>query len=522
MKNMLRSLVSIAVLTLNLQAAYTPPYKESDFYKVFTVTTNTDTPGKLVKGELRSAILASNLTYKKLSEKNSLGKKSCLIKFNIPSELANQDGTFTIAPTKPMPYITQPVYIDGFSQRDAQQNTATIGNNAVYKIILSGEKCTYDSSTEAANGLLLYYVNKSNNIDADPSGTTITGLVINNWNNYGIQFLPGINGSGSVTDRIKNVTIMGNFIGLDATGAVQQPNQSAIWARGTDNLVIGGATPASRNAISGNYFAFDGYGCVTTNNCTNTTIQNNYIGTNASGTEALGNSLIGLDCINCTTGFLIGGDASTGNLISGHLMVGLLMESVSTGTVSHNFFGTDISGTKALNAAPNTPGNIGILLDRNTQHNVIKNNLISGHNSGIQAGLDNVAGDYHNNLITDNYIGVDTSGLQAIPNNYGVQINSGSNTLNNNVIAGNSKVGVLVYGKNLTSDVPVIIQSNNIGLGADDTTVITNGVGIQLGIEGAKIPSPGTNITIEDNSFGTGNTVIVDLGSDDTVTVATT
>ncbi len=85
----------------------------------------------------------------------------------------------TISPSSPLPDITGPVTIDGYTQGDAtattsddaKENTLAEGNNAVLKIQLSGTK-----AGAFADGLRIR-----------ASNSTIKGLVINRFTAYGIE-----------------------------------------------------------------------------------------------------------------------------------------------------------------------------------------------------------------------------------------------------------------------------------------------------------------------------------------------
>jgi hypothetical protein len=84
----------------------------------FTVT-NTNDAGA---GSLRQAILDANA---------NAGSDS--ITFAIAGS-----GVHTITPTTPLPAITDPVILDGYTQSEASPNTLTIGDDAVLRIELSG------------------------------------------------------------------------------------------------------------------------------------------------------------------------------------------------------------------------------------------------------------------------------------------------------------------------------------------------------------------------------------------------
>src|SRR5262247_3435245 len=114
------------------------------------VVTNTNNSGP---GSLAQAILDANA---------NLGADT--IVFNIPGS-----GVQTISPASPLPTITDPVTIDGYTQPGAIANTLAVGTNAVLLIELSG------ASANSAAGLTI-----------SAGNTTIRGLVINRFNFYGI------------------------------------------------------------------------------------------------------------------------------------------------------------------------------------------------------------------------------------------------------------------------------------------------------------------------------------------------
>src|SRR4051812_26052572 len=74
-------------------------------------------------GSLRQAILDSNASAGVLDT----------ISFNIPGT-----GVKTISPASPLPAITDPVIIDGYTQPGSSENTLAVGDNAVLHIEING------------------------------------------------------------------------------------------------------------------------------------------------------------------------------------------------------------------------------------------------------------------------------------------------------------------------------------------------------------------------------------------------
>ena len=173
------------------------------------VVTNTLNAGA---GSLRQAILDANA---------SPGTDK--IHFEIPGA-----GVHTISPTAFLPTITDPVVIDGTTQ----------GVNPTPLIELNGT-----NAGAASNGLFI-----------TGGGTTIRGLAINRFGNFGGTGGPNDpGGAGIVIQGIGNNIIENNIIGMDATGLIPRPNRSdGIFIDNSPNNRIGGTSISSRNVISGN------------------------------------------------------------------------------------------------------------------------------------------------------------------------------------------------------------------------------------------------------------------------------
>ncbi len=101
-----------------------------------------------------------------------------------------------IAPTSPLPAITERVAINGWSQPGTEENTLIVGNDAVFKITLDGINAGF-----SANGLELTGAN-----------TNVFGLVIQRFS-----------GSGILITGTKN-NVFGNFIGTNVAGTLARGN----------------------------------------------------------------------------------------------------------------------------------------------------------------------------------------------------------------------------------------------------------------------------------------------------------
>ena len=81
--------------------------------------------------------------------------------------------------------------------------------------------------------------------------------------------------------------MQGNYIGTDASGTNALGNTfSGITILGGNSNLIGGASIAARNVISGNKLA----GVYITTNSTGNLVQGNFVGVDTTGAKALGNA----------------------------------------------------------------------------------------------------------------------------------------------------------------------------------------------------------------------------------------
>ena len=221
-----------------------------------------------------------------------------------------------------------------------------------------------------------------------------SGNVISGNGQQGIYF-SGTNGNVSAN------MILGNIIGLDATGANALGNGDAgIGISGAAGNVIGGTSAGARNILSAN--AFEGLFIINAGS-TNNVVQGNYLGTDSSGYAGRGNLYEGIT-LQSTAGNQIGGStAGAGNLISANNNRGVYLSAASANVFQGNLIGTKADGISAL-------GNInhGIDIDAGST-----NNIIGGTGSGagnilafaqtIYAGV-RVRASAYNNLISGNSI----------------------------------------------------------------------------------------------------------------------
>ncbi len=380
-------------------------------------------------GSLRQAILDSNAA----PDADTIG-------FAIPGGVVP-----TIAPATPLPDITAPVMIDGWSQPEfgVEINGAGQGANSNVLVIRSDD-------------------------------VTVRSLTINRSPRDGI-FISAID-SASI---IENVQIFSCSVGVDPSGTLDLGNTGdGIELVFADRVTIGGPEFWQGCVISGNgadgIFAQSGSGHV---------IQGNRIGCNFGGTAAIENGSEGIT-FNAFNSLIGGTGFGEGNQISGNREEGVQLGG-SNNKVFGNLIGTDATGTASL------PNGTSALADR--QAGIVaggSNCQIGGPDPG-QRNI--ISGNRVENvrmqnrcLVIGNYIGLDITGTQAVggldPNAVGVRFNFSSATSpcvlgsplpgHGNVISGNPSHGVFLKATGVSGS---HIVGNFIGTSPDGKTAIPNG-----------------------------------------------
>jgi S-layer homology domain len=337
----------------------------------FTVV-NTNDSGA---GSLREAILDSN---------GSPGDN--VIDFAIPGT-----GPFTIFLTSALPSITNPVFLDGYSQPGASQNTNPPGQgfNSVLEIQISGqEPPTFGClDVEAGNGGVLAMV--------------VRGLVVNHCDP---AILVGPGGH--------NAVISGNFVGTDPSGTVDENSNAnhGIELNGVTGAVLAGNLATG----TGHVQRFSGGGAdvigeeIDIESGSGAFLVGNLVGTDATGTM-ISNGGVGV-LLSSTTGATIGGmTPDARNVFVGPFGFGVVDDGTSTGLqILGNFFGTDVTGTKPL-------GSVDTDLALGSGGTLIQGNVIAGARLGLVAGA--------SATVLGNFIGTDLSGTLDLGNHgYGILV----------------------------------------------------------------------------------------------------
>jgi len=188
---------------------------------------------------------------------------------------------------------------------------------------------------------------------------------------------------------------------------------------------------------------------------------------------------------NAGTNNVIGGNMSThGNIISGNLSYGVEFDYwISGGAIGFlgNKVGTDPDGDIAV------PNNYGLVIHPQEDANIFigtdlpgLGNLISGNDiTGIHVS----PADFSLNLVIDNnLIGTDITGQNPLPNREGVTLSRGRDIeVINNVISGNTGMGLVLSTSTSTPLRQVTVKNNLIGVAADGVTAMGNRYGVYAG-----------------------------------------
>jgi hypothetical protein len=433
----LRVLVA-ALMAAWLALAASPAHATTPFTVNSTTDRGDDNPGD---GECFTGVwlvIGPECTLRASIQETNATPGADTIDFDVPTT-----AVATISPASQLPTITEAVTIDGYSQQGAKPNTLAVGNDAVLKVELRGPGSGSGLRIGAAN-------------------STVKGLAINGWGE-GVH----ISESGATGNKV-----VGNYVGTDASGAQVPGNYHGVYIIEAPNNVVGGATAAERNIISGN----DSQGVrIEGANATGNKVVGNYVGTDKNGTAPLGNTDFGV-YVSAPNNTIGGTTVEARNVISGNDSYGVAIEGVNAGRnqVTGNYVGIDASGTKDL-------GNYyGVSIS--TPYNAVggatagERNVVSGNDS---QGVIVLGAGAKGNKVTGNYVGTDASGTKDLGNAQdGVYIENlpdntvgGTTAGERNVISGNGYDGVFISGPNATGN---RVTGNYIGTDKKGAALLGN------------------------------------------------
>jgi len=230
-----------------------------------------------------------------------------------------------------LPAITRPVTINGYTQIGAATNTATTGSNAVLTVALTRTNPNAINDT-MANALAF---------TGAASGSAVRGIAFVQLGATTVSFIAA---------DADDMSIDGNFFGTNAAGDAdggQAPSAAITVGTAADNVVIGGASAASRNLFAGLNQGIALFG-------RSTIVRNNVFGLRDNGTGAL--PLSGTAVLVGGTQHRIGGTGPLeGNTVANTATHGVTVSANSLGnTIRGNTF-RNIAGLSIDLAAPNDP-----------------------------------------------------------------------------------------------------------------------------------------------------------------------
>lgn len=246
-----------------------------------------------------------------------------------------------------------------------------------------------------------------------------------------------------VTLAASHITVASDYIGLatDGTALGNGGDGLLVTSASSDNLI--GLNPNADVGVVSNVISNNAGNGITLDGSSGNTLVDNRVGTDPTGTTAMANGQNGIWVTGGSNGNVIGGtaytDPSTGTQND---------PTGDKGSVTPTFVVPPLGNLVSGNAAN------GILIDNNSQNNVLNGNFVgttADGNSALGNALDGVAinGANNNELL----------GCTFKENPF----------VYYNVISGNGENGLHV-----TNSDNVTVQANFFGIGADNATVVGN------------------------------------------------
>lgn len=449
---------------------------------LFTVNSGGDQSDALLSDDACDVDLGTPLnqcTFRAAIEQANWSVGADTIQFAIGS------GNVTLAPASAYPNLTQTVTIDATTQPGGRiELNGTAAGPITAGLRISSTSCVVRGLVINRFGQFGIWVDaaaakiEGNSIGTDLAGTSPlpngSGGLYNPSTGGGTTIGGSAAGAGNVISGNyrgiysmgSSVSIQGNILGLDASGASPIPNTAEGIYASNGTITIGGSAP---NVISGN----GGSGIVLVG--ATGTIAGNLIGTDATGQLDRGNGTLGVTVVGaCTVG---GTAAAAGNTISGNESGGIAFEG-SDGVARGNRIGTNATATTTI-----ANWLYGIRLNGNCLRTTIggavpgAGNVISGN---FPDGLWIPAG-ARDGEIKGNRIGTDATGTVGLGNlRNGIGLEGEQNVIggptegSRNVISGNGWAGIAIAGAGAFENV---VAGNFIGTAADGTTPLGNGQG---------------------------------------------
>ena len=325
------------------------------------------------------------------------------------------------------------------------------GDEPAHRNVISGNAFSgiYISEGRASDNVIIGNYIGTNATGTAPIGNAETGIFLQNSPNNqigGVQPGEGNLISGNMLEGIVlldvvdiagtagNNTIQGNWIGVDASGAVPIPNEDAGIAILTSDNLVGGDTEGATNLVSGNgTFGILIAELPDEREAARNIIQGNYVGLDATGLAGPGNGSHGIQIEEAS------GNTIWDNWVGANTLAGIRIIDTNNGedipsnnVLQGNYIGlaADLQGLTpngedgiALNGGQNNQvggtqegeGNFisgnefaGIYITDNAQQNRIEGNRIGLHPLTGSGGNDDAGIDIF--MANDNVIGGTTEG----------------------------------------------------------------------------------------------------------------
>ncbi len=294
----------------------------------------------------------------------------------------------------------------------AVNNTIIGGTSAVESNVISGNGSSAIVLGEGGDGYIENTEILRNFIGTSASGTATIpnqghGIYIYNYNDRyttigngtvaGRNVISGNAQSGIWLEFTSYNTVLGNYVGVDATGNVALPNDSCgivLW--NTSYNRIGDGTAGGRNVVSANGMEGVELYAGLSNNSSYNYIGGNYIGIGANGTTALGNGGHGVEIEARDLYDRTAQDTVYANIIAFNGEDGIHMES-NLGGQGYGAYDNPLLGNRIYNNAGE-----GIALENGANYDVqppvidsVKNFTVFGH------GIPNAKVEIHKDVVDE-------------------------------------------------------------------------------------------------------------------------
>ncbi len=286
------------------------------------------------------------------------------------------------------------IYINGCS------NNIIGGSSISCRNVISGNNSYGIDIENNATGILI----KANFVGIASDGITVVqngshGIFLNNLIGAGTEIIGGTTfaernvvsgnsttthgaGNGISLNNCSNITIKGNWSGVDSTGLLAVPNYwGGLSFTQCTNCTIGGLNQYEKNILSGNtnegfYIGSGG----------SNTIIGNYIGVGSDGVTAIGNQKFGLNIQSGCNNNIIGGTTvAARNIISANGGPGIYMNSSDGNSIQGNYIGIAFNGITSIGNATS-----GIIMDNGCNNNSIGGLVVGATNSIAYNGVNGI------------------------------------------------------------------------------------------------------------------------------------